>query len=300
MNLIKAALVFMAIMVVASAKAMTVDQAYRSFYDNSVISSRHCGKNTHHFLKYLLRNRVSFDEAYVISVHSDYADVNHFDARWGSRESYQNGQQYRRANYYFHVFALIDGKAYDFSQADAKTQELEDYLQDSYIPKYRTQNIMMQGRLDREKVLEQYLNREMKVFDGVEFGRDIKAKAIYNGNFIEMFMLNYYSSYISPVNLRNPKINTESGYLPMKADARKICQSKGYMGAIPSGTKFSVTDGKKMAKLYVTLKTPNPLRVDPSRDARVSTNVEETDGSFPYANFQYATQVICTSLSSVL
>src|SRR5690606_308911 len=117
------------------------EEAFVKFYDNEVIGSRHCGVNTQKFLLFLEEEKVSFEKGYVVSVHDDFMHLNHFDARWGSQEEYANGIPYRRSNWYFHVFAILDGKAFDFSQQGPTVLPLNQYLRQSYLPSYPTNNV---------------------------------------------------------------------------------------------------------------------------------------------------------------
>lgn len=168
--------------------ASDITSAYKEFYNSSVISSNHCGLNTQAFLQYLDEKEVKYDKAFVVSIHEPFAALNHFDARWGSKEFYQNGNMYFRSNWYFHVFAVIDGKAYDFSQAGMKSQPLKEYLELSYLPKSKTENIFFQGVLTRETQLKRYINLEMNIYEAETYKLNL-GPAKHQGVFIELFNL---------------------------------------------------------------------------------------------------------------
>lgn len=168
--------------------AKDITTAYQEFYNSSVISSNHCGKNIQAFLNYLDEEDVQYNKAYVVSIHEPFAALNHFDARWGSKEFYQNGDMYFRSNWYFHVFAVIDGKAYDFSQAGMKAQELKNYLNLSYLPKSKTENIFFQGVMTKEKTLKGFVNLEMNIYEPESYKTNL-GPAKYQGVFIELFNL---------------------------------------------------------------------------------------------------------------
>ena len=81
----------------------------------------------------------------MVSIHEDMGLLNHFEGRWGRRDTYENGISYNRSNWYFHVFAVIDGKAYDFSHESDQAIDFDQYLISSYLPKYKTDNIFLLG-----------------------------------------------------------------------------------------------------------------------------------------------------------
>jgi hypothetical protein len=168
--------------------AGTIDTAYEEFYNSDVISSNHCGRNIQSFLKYLDEEKVEYKSAYVVSIHEPFAALNHFDARWGSKESYENGEFYFRSNWYFHVFAVIDGRAYDFSQAGMKSLLLKDYLNLSYLPKSKTENIFFQGKMTKEKTLSKFINLEMNIYESETYKTNL-GPAKHQGVFIELFNL---------------------------------------------------------------------------------------------------------------
>ena len=184
----KKALLGILLLVSFNVLAKDITTAFEEFYNSSVISSNHCGKNTQAFLNYLDEEEVEYKTGYVVSIHEPFASLNHFDARWGSKEFYQNGEMYFRSNWYFHVFAVIDGVAYDFSQAGMKAQVLKDYLSDSYLPKSKTENIFFQGVMTKEKTLKGFVNLEMNIYETESYKTNL-GPAKHQGVFIELFNL---------------------------------------------------------------------------------------------------------------
>lgn len=174
------------LLVSVQAFALTVPEAFARFYNSSLINSRMCGMNTHYFLKYLRRNNISYKKGFVVAVYEDFAQLNHFDGRWGSKEVYSNGDIYYRSNWYFHVFAIIDGMAYDFSQAGPKVMPFRQYLRKAYIPKTATENIFFQGVLTPKTELKKYQNLKMTIHNAYEYGIKV-SEPIYEGKFIELF-----------------------------------------------------------------------------------------------------------------
>jgi hypothetical protein len=168
--------------------AGSVDTAFEEFYESDEISSRHCGKNIQAFLRYLKNKNITYKSAYVVSVHENVGSLNHFDARWGSKELYQNGDQYFRSNWYFHVFIIIDNKAYDFSQTGAKSLPLSEYLKLSYLPDSKTKNIFFQGVMTKDKALKSFRNLEMNIYETEAYRKNL-GPAKYQGVFIELFNL---------------------------------------------------------------------------------------------------------------
>lgn len=167
--------------------AATVTQAFKQFYNDPSIDPIKCGVNIQHFLRYLNQKHIPYSEGYVVSVHEPFAYLNHFDARWGRSESYpSNGQAYKRDNWYFHVFVVIDGIAYDFSQAGSKTLSVQDYLNLAYLPKYPTKNVFLQGVLTEQSELKKYSKMQMKLYDLDDY-RESFGPARYEGKFIELF-----------------------------------------------------------------------------------------------------------------
>ena len=98
-------------------------------------------------------------------VHEDMGLLNHFKGRWGRRDSYENGITYNRSNWYFHVFAVIDGKVpMTLVTKCDQAIDLFEYLTTSYLPKYKTSNIFMLGKVDKEDILKRFLNIRMKIY----------------------------------------------------------------------------------------------------------------------------------------
>jgi hypothetical protein len=168
--------------------AKSVQDAFIEFYDSSEINSRLCGVNTQKFLQYLKDENITYDHAYVVSVHEGVGALNHFDARWGSTHRYTNGDTFSRSNWYFHVFAVIDGVAYDFSQKGKKTLTLRRYLKLAYYPKSETQPIFFLGKFTVAKAQKRYQNMEMKVYNAQEYRRKL-GPVRHEGVFNELFNL---------------------------------------------------------------------------------------------------------------
>ena len=171
-----------------SAQAVTVGQSFQDFYYNFELSPNKCGVNIQKFLVHLNQRNVKFNKGFVVSIHEDFAELNHFDARWGPVETYTNGVPYRRNNWYFHVFAVIDSIVYDFSQTGPKAQPLAEYLQTAYIPSFETNSIGMMGILTPATEMKRYINLKMSLYDIDEF-RKPGARPQYQGVFIELFNL---------------------------------------------------------------------------------------------------------------
>jgi hypothetical protein len=303
-----------------SASAKSVLQAYKEFYDSPEISSNHCGVNIQKFLQYLKDEGVKYNSGYVVSIHEDFAALNHFDARWGSRSYYENGDEYFRSNWYFHVFAVIDGKAYDFSQRGPKAQRLKDYLNTAYIPKSKTENIFFLGRYTKEKALKKYQNMEMNVYNAETYRRKT-GDAKYSGVFIELFHIdnkkfrgNYKPGEVGPnriyskrkynsngsVTYTRPMLNTEEGAYPMLAYSEKICQAFGHFGAMPGEVELEITDKKTALYLYTTIREKEFPYVNPNEDISVSFESRETMGSVPRYHFHYAKSVTCANLEDII
>jgi len=297
----------------------TPREIFLDMWDSPKISSRHCGVNTQLFLSELYKRGASFNNAYAISVHEDVGALNHFDARWGGNEQYENGETYRRANYYFHVFAVVDGKAYDFSQAGKKSSELEQYLKDSYIPKSKTGNIFFQGRLTPEGVLKDTRQLKMSLYPGKSYAREI-GRPLYTGRFIEAFgpivsgpgagprgkkvfgrtSESIYRNADGSVTISSPKLITEDGTLPVLAsEADLACKAFGHMGSMPSGTRFEVTENRPLLKLFSFLDAKDPMDIVPDRDFITSYRIRESDIDLASDKFHYATQIRCSSFENL-
>jgi hypothetical protein len=168
--------------------ASSVNQAFIDFFYSEEISPIHCGVNTQKFLKYLVDNNIKYETGFVVSAHQDYLTLNHFEARWGTNEDYENGVPYKRANYYFHVFAVIDGYAYDFSQIGPTVSPLKEYLEKVYLPAYPTKKIVFQGAMTRETELNKYMNMVMHIYNMDDYRKSMGPRK-YSGVFIELFNL---------------------------------------------------------------------------------------------------------------
>lgn len=163
------------------------EQAFKTFYYDDSIDSRGCGKNIRNFLNFLSQGISSeAKNAYVVSIHDDFADLHHFNARWGQKESYQNGEFFYRSNWYYHVFLLVNNRAYDFSQKDISSLPLSQYLEKSYLPKYRVKTFF--GMVDRHTQLKKYLNLRMSIYP-IESYKEGQNSAYYTGPFIELFQM---------------------------------------------------------------------------------------------------------------
>ena len=184
----KQAILVIAFLITSSAFAKTVQDAFIEFYDSSEINSRLCGVNTQKFIQYLKDENISYDKAFVVSLHEDVGALNHFDARWGSKHRYVSGEVFLRSNWYFHVFVVIDGIAYDFSQQGKKTQSLQRYLETAYYPKSITESIFFLGRFTKDKARVKYQNIKMQVFNAEEY-RVKLGPARHIGVFNELFNL---------------------------------------------------------------------------------------------------------------
>lgn len=300
--------------------ANEVDRAYEDFFNDARISSLHCGRNIHHFLNYLEDNSVQYDKGFVVSVHEDFGALNLFDARWGSRESYDDGEAYSRSNYYFHVFAVIDGKAYDFSKNFSPGQDALDYLEQAYLPKKRTQNVFFQGHLTPEGMKERFFNLNMKVYSLEGYKRDY-GDALYEGSFIELFKFfegertatregavgDYRVQYASKQ--FNSRYQSQTYQYPavvhnglernLIANGVKTCRALGYLGAVPSLTVHEVSDDQKFYDLYASLKVDS-TRLD-SDNIRISFKERSSLGGVRNQPLvHYAKQVSCTSLQNVI
>ena len=299
-------------------QASSIKNAFKEFYDDSQISSRHCGRNIHYFLNYLKDKRINYKSGYVVSIHEDVGALNHFDARWGSKEEYAQGGSYYRSNWYFHVFAVIDGVAYDFSQRGAKTTSVKTYLEDAYLPKGTTQSIIFLGRLDKKKAYQKYKNMKVKIYDLDEYAKDY-GTAIYQGAFIELFNLidkrpskSYgkkysqetldYDSYRKTrhgYTIKNPMMKKEGKFYPLLADSYTICRAFGFLGSVNSQLSYEVSDKVKMLKLYSSMPKSGSRFVS-SKDIKLSSSFYETDGDIPSQPLlHYATSVTCSDLNSI-
>jgi hypothetical protein len=309
-----------------------VDRAFTSFFNNPVINSRLCGVNTQEFLKYLHRKGIDYSDGYVVSIHEGTAYLNHFNARWGSKESYQNGETYYRSNWYFHVFVVIDGKAYDFSQRDNEAFSLKDYLENSYLPNSETENIFFQGKLNRTKLLKKFNHMEMKIYP-IEKYRTNLGPANYEGKYIELFnevnisavrnTVNQDREIIPPFEKRKygqfylgqgqrfvkaqavqgntfykPYVLIKNIKYPIEDRGLAVCQALGYMGIDPSKTRTReiTRKGAHLLGLSSTIYPSGP-KIKLPDDIKVSFKYIENDQHWNYDVFD---QVTCASLVDVI
>lgn len=284
--------------------ANSVNEAFRTFYESKMIDYNHCGLNIQNFLKFLKENNVQYREGYVVSVHDDFANLNHFDARWSNSQSYENGKVYFRKNWYFHVFVVIDGIAYDFSQKDAKTQDLDTYLMSSYVPRGKIKN----SSIDKEYVLNLMFNQTLKIYSLVDY-RENLGPIKYEGSFIEMFkrfnnpkVINENSSYETvienfngSVTILNPKLKTNRGELPFLTYSKEICQTLGFAGAFNDKTHYNITDGLDALKMSTQIKSN--IR-NPQLNVSYSYEIKKTQQRFKRDLFHIASQVTCGNLSN--
>ena len=164
------------------------EQAFKTFYYDDSIDSRGCSQNIRNYLNFLNKSGISLEakNAFVVSIHDDFADLHHFNARWGDKDSYQNGEFFYRSNWYYHVFLVVNNRAYDFSQKDISSFPLSQYLEKSYLPKFRAKTFL--GMVDRHTQLKKFLNLRMSIYP-IESYRDGKNSAYYTGPFIELFQM---------------------------------------------------------------------------------------------------------------
>jgi hypothetical protein len=297
-----------------------VDRAFEDFFADEKISSNHCGRNIHYFLNYLERRDVRYERGYVVSIHEDYGALNLFNARWGSREHYEDGESYTRSNYFFHVFAVIDGKAYDFSKNFSPNQDVIDYLTEAYLPKKRTQNVFFQGHLTPQNMKDKSFNLRMKIYSLEGYKRDY-TDALYEGSFIELFKfyegertlsresaageysIHYarkqFNSQYQSQTYSYPSVIHNGVERQLIANGLKTCRALGYLGAVPKFTQHEVSDNKKFYDLYASLKVDH-ARLD-HESIRISFKERSSVGGVSNQPLvHYAKQVSCTSLQNVL
>lgn len=295
---------------------MSVDEAYSKFYENELIDSNHCGANIHHFLNYLEQENVFYSSGYVVSLHDDFGSLNHFDARWGDSESYEDGEAYIRDNWYFHVFVIIDGLAYDFSQRYTTDQLALDYLSTAYIPKKKTENIFFQGRLTPKEVRNSFLKVKMNIYSldayklnysgniyqGVleELFKYYEGSEVYLSNgFGDQFKTSFESQSFNPIynswDYLYPQIEKGGEKYFIIADTFKACRILGYPGGVPEQTVHEVSDGLTIFSAYSSL-------VDMGGwEHSISLNEMQTEGGIPNQPLlHYAQEISCTNLESVL
>lgn len=284
--------------------ATSVNEAFKTFYENEKINYNHCGLNIQNFLKYLKENNVQYREGYVVSVHDDFANLNHFDARWVTAQFYENGKEYYRKNWYFHVFAVIDGIAYDFSQRNARTQSLETYLMSSYIPKGEIKN----SSINKEKVLNSIFLQTLKIYSLNDY-RNQLGPVKYEGVFIELFasfnnpkQINentYFDNVLENKNgsftFVNPRLETEKGEIPFLSYSKEICQTLGFAGSFSDQTQFKITDELDALKMSTRIKSNIS---NPKLQVSYSYEFKKTQQRFKRDLFHIATQVTCGNFSN--
>lgn len=311
-------LILLFVLIFKSAYAITVKEAFKEFYHDDKISARHCGKNIYHFLNYLKENNVSYQFGYVVSIHEDDLSVPHFDGRWGNKERYQNGESYVLSRWFFHVFAVIDGIAYDFSQKDLKTLPLDQYLKISYIPKSETEMISISGSLNPEKAYVKYLNTKLKIYSLSDYQKRM-GPSFYEGSFIELFRIAEKDPIISK-SIVNDKVDFKDAQelqngvwsiiepygiyqgqkYPLRAEPVSICRGFGFMGTLSSHLEFKVTDQVDMLKVYSFIPKRDYKRVE-EEHFPISFKFLKTDGSLEnQALSHYTTKLTCTDLHSIL
>jgi hypothetical protein len=309
-------------LIIQSVLANNVSNAFKQFYNNDLISSRHCGKNIHYFLNYLDEQNITYKSAHVVSIHEPvHAGVRHFDARWGSKGSYKNGITYSASNWYFHVFAVIDGIAYDFSQKGMKTQNLSKYLKSAYLPKFTTEKIFLVGEYDKVKALNAFKNLKLKIYNGAEYKINY-GPTQYEGVFLEYFNildkirsnqanisnlkyeLYFDNAWLNPDNsitISFPKLKIESGTYPLIASSFEICRAFGYLGSVNSKVKYRVNGGIKVLQLSSSL-TNKSKRVISTSDISIGVGRFKVTEDFAPQQplFHAADEVTCSDLESVL
>jgi hypothetical protein len=113
-----------------------IDQIFSEFYYSPEISSRHCGRNISNFIKELAKLGYEHKDIRILYITAPYhpwsfGRVVAVNSRWGNLID-GNAHQ----NWEFHVIALIDKKAYDFSFNDSpKILNFNEYLESMFIPK---------------------------------------------------------------------------------------------------------------------------------------------------------------------
>lgn len=303
-----------------NAHSLELEEAFEDFYDNSAIDSRHCGRNIQLFLKYLKQKKVKFKKGFVVSLHDDNLLLNHFDARWGSPEKYENGEIYYRSNWYFHVFLVIDGIAFDFSQRGPKAMPLQGYLNEAYLPKSLTKNIYFLGKFDKSKAFKKYLNLEMRLYNLKDYIEKL-SPASYEGTLIELFYFSnkkvlkstkkkfekfdltyekFEKNRDGSFSFFKPRVSYLGERFPLRAEPKKACRVLGFFGSFSSQMEYVNSDNVKMLKVYSNLKTENPLELS-SEDIQISFSKELTNGAVSNQPLlHYLTKVTCTDLYSFL
>lgn len=302
--------------------ANEVTKAFEEFYDNDIINFRLCGQNTHNFLKYLDEKGIKYNSAHVVSMHEPaLAGVRHFDARWGKTTKYQNGESFEYSNWYFHVFAIIDGYAYDFSQGGMKAQRVKDYFETAYLPKYDTEKLLFTGVITKEKMFKEYKNMKLLIHDAKGYAKDY-GPVIYEGTVLEYFNylqgvsneysnevlkynVDYFDSWVNAdnsVTILNPTLTQDGSTYPLIADGKNICRAFGYLGTVDSKLEYHVDDTKTQKAFKLSSSFLNSKdRVIKTSDIYVRAKIDETMVGIPHQPlFHVATKVVCSDLVSVL
>ena len=323
--------------VITRASDSVIDKEFTNFYNSEKLVSNKCGLNIKHFLSYLKDQGIDLTGGYIVSIHEDYGMLNHFMGRWGRKETYENGVTYNRSNWYFHVFAVINNMAYDFSHENNYALPLKDYLTQSYLPKFTTNSIFLMGKLDREKTLKSFLNVKMKVYPLKDYEEKM-GPSIYEGHFHELFTSiginipakeldrnienipqyskNSYGSFKLGDSLKfiNHKyvdtFNNVSVFdqvslqlldtsYAIEADPTKLCQGLGFAGSAPFYTKISevVIKDKKHTELFCSLYPQRETNEIGLEDTKCSFRYVENDQHF---NKKVLKQVGCTSFDKFI
>ena len=322
---------------IALSQVGKIEQEFDNFYNSPKLGTNKCGVNIQLFLDHLKNKNIDLGSGYVVSVHEDFAHLNHFDARWGREESYPDGTIYNRSNWYFHVFLVLNGKAYDFSQKGEDGIPLKDYLLNSYLPKSETKNIILQGRLTSEKLLKKYLNMEMNIYHLDDYVKSL-GPVFYKGSFSELFA---FSSILTPSNPPKKNVqkipeyskNTYGNLLigeskdfisykeninkdgieiyknlnatfnnisyPIKAEGLEVCQSLGHLGTFPAYSAEKELE-TKLAPLVDLGTSVMPLKegvVNAKEDVRMSFRYLSNNQHW---NYKIMTKVGCGSLNTAL
>ncbi len=296
-----------------------IDVEFKKFFNSSFISDRLCKQNTYHFVNHLIDKKINLSDAYVVSVHDEFQDLNNFDSRWGRKEFYPSGEQYFRSNWFYHFFLVANGKVYDFSQADIKTESLYDYLLNSYIPKEEIKLVL--GNKFNEKIaIKSFVNTKLQIHSIANFSEDLDTP-IYEGSFIELFA---YSSDKEMISNLTPTNKLELGFdrydenengsitiyepygvhenkkLGLITNPTMICKSYGFLGSVPVKSEHIVKKKQDAIKLSGSMKTSTPFDFEDG-DFITSYSITET---MPRVKtqplFHIAKKVTCSDLNTVL
>jgi len=314
-----------------------IKKSFTEFYHHEKIVFNKCGLNTKHFLTYLKNQNIELKNGYVVSLHEDMGLLNHFRPRWGRQDTYENGVRYNRSNWYFHVFAVIDGYVFDFSHESTKAIPLRDYLIESYLPKYKTNNIFLLGKVDRLKMLKKFLTIKMKVYPLKKYEKNL-GPSFYEGRFIELFnyvdidapsielgrnienippykknaygsfkrgeAYNYSESQFvytnNSVNIYDSiSFNLGGESFPVKTSGATLCQSLGHMGSATSYFKeIELTRrGQRLIELSCSLFPEHSSVSIGKDDVKCSFRYGENDQHY---NRKVLKQVGCTSFEDFI